>query len=60
MKTILDEIIANRKSEVLKQKREIPLSELMAKIGIHYLQNCCHLEAVVLSQNLKESLPQRG
>jgi indole-3-glycerol phosphate synthase len=39
MKTILDEIIANRKSEVLKQKREIPLSELQARIDIGTTRN---------------------
>lgn len=32
MKTILDEIVANRRNEVLNQKKRIPLSEIQSKI----------------------------
>jgi len=39
MKTILDEIIANRKSEVSKLKQKIPLSEIQAKIDFSAIRN---------------------
>jgi indole-3-glycerol phosphate synthase len=39
MKTILDEIIANRKEEVLHQKQRIPLSEILAKINFDITGN---------------------
>ena len=39
MSTILDEIVANRRKEVSKQKQGIPLSEIKSKIGSSYTSN---------------------
>lgn len=39
MSTILDEIVANRRTEVSKQKQNIPLSEILAKIDFGTASN---------------------
>ncbi len=39
MSTILDEIVANRKKEVLEQKLKIPLSELQSKLDLSIARN---------------------
>ena len=39
MSTILDEIVANRRAEVLKQKQKISLSEIQAKIDFSSTRN---------------------
>lgn len=48
MRTILDEIIANRRAEVLKQKQEIPLAEIQTKIDFN--TTCNSLSANLLKQ----------
>ena len=39
MSTILDQIVANRRKEVSKQKQGIPLSEIQSKIGSSNIRN---------------------
>jgi len=48
MSTILDEIVANRRMEVSKQKKEIPLAEIQAKIN--YSNVCNSLSDELLLQ----------
>ncbi|MCX6239532.1 MAG: indole-3-glycerol phosphate synthase TrpC [Bacteroidia bacterium] len=48
MRTILDEIVEDRRAEVSKQKQEIPLGEIQAKID--FSTTCNSLSAKLLSQ----------
>jgi len=65
MSTILDEIVANRKEEVLKQKLKIPLSEIKSQIDFSIVRNSLSAKLKILGASgiiaeFKRRSPSKG